>query len=243
MITANHIRCDYDDTRFIEYKSTKIAGIPLGYEYEIHTNKKPEFHKLPYGFHCEREYIHDSIFGWEIKSPVAPLFYHKYLFKKFPRLPWNLKNNGPHNSGGIHIHIQKSSQHYQDRDKIVEFLSANKQKAYLISGRCSHSFEYYSQIPECMNEVDYLDDNYDEDLIYDDPDSHYNVLNTDHDNSYEFRLFAAHPKLLLPALEMADSMFCLVREKNEITWNTWLAFIKRWPRYKNIYKRIKEVGL
>lgn len=235
MITATESgRVKYSALPLVFFKSDRRHGIPLGYEYEVHCHEANFPTNFPYGFVTAYESLGGAM-GWEIKSPVAPLYYHKYLLKKLPQIPWNRHPNGTKNQGGIHINIEKTDNPPESRDSIYKFLQENEQHIFKLSYRSSNTFKTFAKLTDFAK----YNPTGQYTLVSDDPSHYYNILSSRKPNCYEFRMFAALPHLLMPALEMADSMFMLVREQ-DITWDSWTNYIKRWPRYRNIWGHVKE---
>jgi hypothetical protein len=199
----------------------------MGFEYEIQKEDKTQRPRLPKpykvhweGLHYDYE-THEDIEGYEIKSPIAPLHYHKYLMRKhkFHNIKWN---TDPDNYGGIHINISNDIPNAQDRrDKIVDWLTNNYDDMHQLSGRQKHHFLHYAKINEhCQH--------------------YYHILSTRKTMAYELRMFHAQPHLLLPALEFADSTFMLATEAGAITMDKWIKFINRWPRYRSIANHVRN---
>jgi hypothetical protein len=69
---------------------------------------------------------------------------------------------------------------------------------------------------------------------------HYGIINRENPNRFEFRMFAAQKHLLLPALEMADSLFSLAKEVEDITLTCWQNFISKKLKYIHIAEHLKE---
>jgi hypothetical protein len=224
MITAHEINDRWENTKWTVYKSTWRNDVPMGFEYEIQTATRWR-PKLPDIFKVEWELLaysgwDGSVHGYEIKSPVAPLHYHKYLIRKhnFKNIKWC---RDPKNKGGIHVNISRNIRNgLKRRDKIAEFALQNRDDMYLLSGRPEESFNEYAN-PTI--------DSY----------HYYNFISTRKSEAFELRMFHAQPQLLLPALEFADSTFMLATEDGAITIDKWIKFINRWPRYRNIAQHVR----
>jgi len=219
---------DKDNSRFIkwtEYKSTLVRTIPMGFEYEIERTSQYAKPKLPDGFVVQWEGLHwDNglqICGYEIKSPIAPLHYHKYLLRRyFKDIKWCYD---PENHGGIHVNVSTSIRRGRERrDKIADFALKYRDEMQQISGRSEYSFNKYANVElEAPN--------------------YYSFISTRKTHAFELRMFHAQPHLLLPALEFTDSMFELAdHEAGGITMDSWLRYINRWPRYRSISQHVRH---
>jgi hypothetical protein len=224
LITAHEISDRWESTKWTIYKSTWRNDVPMGFEYEIQTATRWR-PKLPDTYKVAWEGIAynygEATYGYEIKSPVAPLHYHKYLIRKhnFKDIKWCLD---PKNKGGIHINISRTIHNGERRrDKIAEFALQNKDDMCLLSGRPEESFNEYANLTV-------------------DSRHYYNFISTRKSNAFELRMFHAQPQLLLPALEFADSTFMVATEAGAITMDKWIKFINRWPRYRNIAAHVRN---
>jgi hypothetical protein len=225
LITAHEINDRWERTKWTVYKSTWRNDVPMGFEYEIQTAtrwkpKLPDIYKVDWELLAYSGYC-DSVHGYEIKSPVAPLHYHKYLLRKhnFKDIKWCLD---PKNKGGIHINISRSIRNgHKRRDKIAEFALQNKDDMCLLSGRPEELFNEYANVTIPSNH-------------------YYNFISTRKSEAFELRMFHAQPQLLLPALEFADSTFILASEDGAITMDNWIKFINRWPRYRSIAQHVRN---
>lgn len=213
----------------------------MGYEYEIanndyntdtweggHPNKAAP---LPSRFHGRYESLGNTM-GFEIKSPVAPLQYHKLrapvLFNKLNFTP--RKNN----EGGIHVHVTRPdrlSKHpwgYPTLpscdEAVFDFMFNRKVKdtfLHPISGRSRYSWNNYCEGRRT---------------------EHYGVINQRTDN-YEVRVFKAKVHLLIPALEFCDGLFSYAYSKGtsfDITVDGLIAYFNKHKKYNSISKVIKE---
>lgn len=231
----------------------------MGYEYEIDSLRYSKREsdgwgwlewtgvnnklKLPSRFYAVTESLGETM-GLEIKSPVAPLQYHKLRFAVLSRNV-NLKHSRT-NHGGIHVHVNrpdnKSGWKYQkcewgyveynafpldmnSRDQSIFMFMHNKRirDDFLrrISGRRNDSWEEYC----CGGYSD-----------------HYGVINYRQDN-YEIRVFKAKPHLLIPALEFADGIFSYAYSKTEafdLTISGLIQYLSKYKKYKNISQLISE---
>jgi hypothetical protein len=228
MITAHTFYDRFDGVSWITYKSTFNNAVPMGFEYEIVKDEQGNAPKLPDSYKVHWESIHyadngeqKSSYGYEIKSPVAPLHYHKYLLRRhrFDKINYN---TDPKNMGGIHVNVSRSIYRGRERrDKITEWLASNYDTMCQLSGRQEHHFRKYAQ-------VDVQDNHY------------YHILSCRKSFAYELRMFHAQPHLLLPALEFTDSAFMLAKKDGAITMDKWIKFINRWPRYRSIAQHVRS---
>jgi hypothetical protein len=225
MITAHEISDRWENTKWTIYKSTWRNDVPMGFEYEVAREARVQKPRLPRPYIVNWEGIDYSnncqTYGYEIKSPVAPLHYHKFLIRKhkFKDIKWN---TDPFNRGGIHVNISNDIRRgHQRRDKIADFLAANRDEMCQLSGRREEHFNLFAQ----SNCESY---------------HYYNILSTRKSTCFELRMFHAQPHLLLPALEFADSTFMLATEAGAITMDKWIKFINRWPRYRNIAQHVRN---
>lgn len=210
----------------------------MGYEYEIANSLYSRYYYcrpdspdniLPSRFLGNYESLGNTM-GFEVKSPVAPLQYHKLraptLFKKLDFTP--RKNN----EGGIHVHVtrpdRKEGSYYSqlpEQDEAIFSFMFNRQvknKFLLpISGRSRYSWNQYCEEGR---------------------DDHYGVINIRRDN-YEIRVFKAKVHLLIPALEFCDGLFSYAYSKGEafdITVDGLIQYFNRHKKYNGISKVIKE---
>jgi hypothetical protein len=167
--------------------------------------------------------------GYEIKSVIAPLKIHKLFITKyvFPNVTFNDHPNGSKNNGGIHVSTHRTRANVTDFNRVANFLHKTLKRGHAIkiSQRIPRTFDQFSpQRPydNCWGE-------------------HYNIINHQNHNRYEFRLFAAQKHLLLPALEMSDSLFTLAREVDAITMDNWTTFINSKAKYKHIAEHVEKV--
>lgn len=212
----------------------------MGYEYEIDNRKynddygrKPQNKApLPSRFQGRYESLGASN-GFEIKSPVAPLQYHKLraaiLFQKLDF------TTGTRNNGGIHVHVTRPDrQNVWPRNnydlppndiEIFKFMhDYNVKDKFLfpISGRTRYSFDEYCGSSNWA--------------------AHYGIINYRHDN-YEIRVFKAKTHLLIPALEFCDGLFSYAYSKEEpfdITVDGLITYFHRHKKYSSICKVIRD---
>jgi hypothetical protein len=197
----------------------------MGYEYELHRySPYRDRPKLPDCFMVQWEGLHyeygDQADGYEIKSPIAPLHYHKYLIRKhFGSIKWN---TDPTNWGGIHVNVSSNIPNGRKRrDLIAEFARKYSSEMQLLSGRSENSFYKYANPTH-------------------DATNYYNFLSTRKSQCFELRMFHAQPHLLLPALEFTDSMFELAAQAGAIEMDSWIKFINRWSRYQHIAAHVRS---
>ena len=209
----------------------------MGYEYEIDNRKYDTYAgrstaPLPSHFQGRFESLGGSM-GFEIKSPVAPLQYHKLraaiLFQKLDF------STGTRNNGGIHVHVTRPDRraiwpsHHRDLPpvdaKIFEFMHDRNIKdkfLFPISGRTRYSFDEYCGSSSWS--------------------AHYGIINYRTDN-YEIRVFKAKTHLLIPALEFCDGLFSYAYSKDkpfDITVDGLIAYFHRHKKYSGICKVIRD---
>lgn len=243
---------EYD---FAEYTS-KRGGFGLGYEYEIdapfqgapgnskwmsyeNEDYEQEFKRsktrrhvirdLPNHFKVSYEELGGGM-GYEIKSVVAPLSIHKMIAKRylFPNITTNNKPNGRDNGGGIHVSISRTPLTEPNHERVFDFLHRRFPAKLLsaMSERCNYSLVYCRQEEHEHNWG-----------------NHYSIINRENQNRHEFRLFAAQKHLLIPALEMLDSLFAHAQTQDPITVETWHAFTKSKLKYREIYEHTAKALL
>lgn len=220
--------------------------ILLGYEYEVDVNtagKAPFWNNrvcvnpnnplpwcpLPqeYRWHYEGMNKHTGI---EICSAVMPLREHRKVVKGFlnSEIPFNRQQSGRLNGGGIHVSVDNAGPAKTVKDKVFKLLHVGltEQELLRISKRGAESLRMWTrQFGDYKN-----------------VGSHYGVINNENYDRYEFRLFAAHPDLLMPALEMADSLFCgAMVSSPEFTLDEYRQYIDNKLRYRNIRNHLNEV--
>jgi hypothetical protein len=199
-------------------------------DWEDH-KKNPKTNRLPwaplpkeYRWHYEGM---NRIMGVEVCSPVMPLRDHRKTVPLFlnSEIPFNRKPNGKDNGGGIHVSIDAAGPAKDFKNKVFKFLHTDISYKYLlrISKRSSDQYNTW-----CRQRPG-------------DENSHYGVINNENKDRYEFRLFAAHPDLLMPALEMADSLFCSAKMVEELTLDTYRQYIDNKLRYRSIRNHLNEV--
>lgn len=193
----------------------------LGFEYEIDRADDTQ-PKVPARYHARFEHIaNPCTYGWEFKSPVAPLSYHKQTVRNFlGKVEFNREPNGIRNQGGIHVNVSKEGVTGSTYQKVKGFLfDRNLRDTFLkISKRDAGQFDQY-----CTQRDHW----------------YYGVITDRKEYAYEFRMFAALPDLLLPALEMTDSLFELSRQTERVTLDSWIGFVAGKKRYENIEREIK----
>ncbi|WFU14425.1 hypothetical protein [Bradyrhizobium sp. CB3481] len=166
--------------------------------------------------------------GYEIKSAIAPMSIHKRLIKRilFKGVSFNEHPNGPKNDGGIHVSINRDYTVNPLKDKVFPFAHNFPRQALLkISERQPETLDLYAQQhPDCPAKQA----------------ERYSVLNTANSNRFEFRLFAAQKHLLIPAIEMADSLFNAARDIEELTVETWTNYINSKVKYVDIAQHVRS---
>src|SRR4051794_38289429 len=236
------IQVPSDPLAFAVY-STKRSTILLGYEYEIdspdygppiavgwvgevdeelvriHRPRNANYHPikdLPRYYHLNYEPLGHSRMGYEIKSPVAPLSIHKVIIKRwlFPNVRFNSKPNGVHNRGSIHVSVSNNEHTSPHANKVFKFLHITMPRAFQhkLSERSLDTLNCYARQTKYADQHTAISNNANYSWK-----SHYAVINNENNNRYEFRLFAGQKHLLIPALEMADSLFQLARDVEALT--------------------------
>jgi hypothetical protein len=211
--------------KFVKYLNSKSDEILLGFEYENQSSKASTTPETPKNYVVNWEHIATNdrgggVYGWEYKSPVAPLFLHKLQVKAFRRLtPFNTQPNGKKNNGGIHVNIERNSATAPHADTVFQFLHRDFPNTQLrkLSGRSDSSFNEFCN--QNNSEWDW--------------GMYYGVITSRKSYAYELRLFAAHPDLILPSLEMGDSLFRMAQETDEITMESYRNYLNQ-PQYKNL---------
>lgn len=204
----------------------KPESILLGYEYE---NQVPQDLKqdIPKWFNQSWDpfNMHINAYGWEIRSPVAPLEFHrrvwnryfnngKFQFNREPsaEIPTGAPYGKPGGHGaGIHVSVSKTTFTNARYPKVLSLLSDHGTLQKL-SGRSLNQYTKYVK--------------------------NYNVV-YNNTNRYECRLFTAHPDLLIPALEFTESVF-LTNEDNYLGWRN---FVEASDRYSHLRDRLRELSI
>lgn len=195
---------------------------------------------LPNYFQAEYEGFGNAT-GVEIKSVVAPLFLHKQFWNRYvSKIPFDLSPNSSRNDSGIHVSISRTPFTIAQQTKVFAFLHdpANRPHFFKMSKRTQHSFDV--NCPSNPNGNRH--DTWDETLRRYVPNmsgpadwrDHYNMINTENPNRFEFRLFAAHPTLMLPALEMCDALFKMAPDYDVITMQNFRTYIGCFKKYEHI---------
>jgi hypothetical protein len=255
--------------QFATYTTKRKNELLLGYEYEIdsidygppqprnewhngsaycnHTIKVPKNFRgankdhpiktLPNFFHLSYESLGRGN-GYEIKSVIAPMSIHKQIIKRvlFPNVTFN---DDPRNAGGIHVSISRTPRTQACHERVFQFLHVDMPRPLQLklSERTKHSFDQYArQVAPPPTPYQY------------DPfappryswSSHYAIINRENHNRYEFRMFHARKHLLLPAIEMAHSLFELATETKTITMENWTSFIKKKLKYQHIADHVRQ---
>jgi hypothetical protein len=236
-------------------KHTGPNGLLIGFEYEIQSrnygaprdwtpdpvqpnrlipspsskfSKSHPIKYLPPNYQLQYEGLGGRKYGYEIKSPIAPLTIHKRIIKRFlfPNIRTNEKPNGPKNHGAIHVSISRNKFTNPHHLKVFHFLHSDAPEAFLLklSERHPDTFDLYS--PQCYN-PDYWQ-------------SHYAIINHENSNRFELRLFASRKHLLLPALEMADSLFNLATQVEKVTMEAWTRFVASKLKYADLNALVRK---
>lgn len=243
--------------QYVKYTNPEAAfEIPLGYEYELQsgpgrtndyyddrsavTRWKPV---VPEGFNVSWDPMDAGISGWEIRSLVAPLRIHKILFKKMSeendRRGSSLDQRiGPLGLGaGIHVHIEQNVKTKENAHKVFNFLhSADRTRLHLMSGRDDTRFNRYAQsFAESRRVTKEMIKNRGQQEY--NVQSHYGIINTESEKTFEMRMFAARPELIPVSLEACDSLFRLSKDVDTINFDNWYQFTAG----KEKYKELREV--
>ncbi|SHH47583.1 hypothetical protein [Bradyrhizobium erythrophlei] len=238
---------------FAKYSYKPDTEVTMGYEYEntvpgrrTYTMTEEQRNsklardlvsQLPLYFKVEYEGF-GAASGCEIKSVVAPLFLHKqFWLKKVSKIAFHMEeNNNQTNDSGIHVSVSRTPFTTAQQTKVFGFLHdpANRPLFFKMSRRTTQSFN--TNCPSNPKGNTYWDGRAYKYVHHEPPhwNDHYNMINTENRERYEFRLFAAHPTLLLPALEMCDSLFKFADIVDQITFPTWRAYIARFKKYQHI---------
>lgn len=255
---------------WVKLKNEKTKDdIPLGFEYEYESRQginvlsrcKPQL--IPYGFHMRWEDFSEEGEGIEIKSPVAPLSiqrrYHKGFMDGFNFSPIHANQT----EGGIHVHLERSHNTVSIANiyKIQYFLYQYKLACRKLSERRQDLYEKWCQHYPFRNRDSFNADKWAQLTgCYDTYSSWYHcsdkpyvrsisdhccVLNIERSQTVEFRLFAAHPTLVMPALEMAEALFVTAKKTRSqlMRWDQFIDTVKSTNRYKNLWKHIKKHDL
>lgn len=201
----------------------------IGFEYEIDSGSyMDESDTEPFDPQKVYKHYYWTIEGtgidtdcWEIKSHIAPLWHHKLTVKNFLKnTTFNENDNGDGNDGGIHVSITATNEVKRLTDKLTSLINQRNYKFFLSLSQ--RDYEQFNQW--CPPQIDTFK---------------YSLLNTGkaRGNVYEFRLFAAKPDLLIPAMEALDSMYTMARDTEvEITPQSWADYCRTKLKYKNISK-------
>lgn len=227
---------NYDFSRYILNRPLEIA---MGYEYENYDPqcrsydypKRIELTQqmrtlVPNHFKVEYEPFGGRQSGCEIKSVIAPLSIHKLLAHKLlANVPLNLSENVITNAG-IHVNIDSSGAAHTVWKKVFTFLHERSEhdNFFKLSKRTRPNFD--QNCPQRPTTLANMNRQWFSD--------HYNIINWQNTERFEFRLFSAHPTLLLPALEMADSLFKHAHDVDVITMASWRSYINRFKKYEHI---------
>lgn len=226
-------------------------NIHLGYEYEIqkgadfndYAEKKHKPKKLPKGFNVSWDPICIAWgqSGWEIRSIVAPLNFHRALWKKLASENDVEQGNLVRNGAGIHVHIENSERTRDNIHKVFHFLhNAEAEQLRKIGGRCVDQF-----VSNCRQLKDIPKKDIKKEVITREGylfSGHYGIINTESPKTFEMRLFAARPHLLIPALEAADSLCRLSEEVDDINLQNWHNFTSQFIKYRGINELIKQAA-
>lgn len=231
------------------------TDVYLGYEYELQfgdardwdnrkrNSVKPKIDIEGFNMNWESICYSRGQIGWEIRSLVAPLNFHKILWRKIlqnnPMEQGDIENNG----AGIHVHIENNERTRQNMHKVFEFLhKADFERLAKMSGRDKLALnayvkQHYKEKPIPVTEIKRNGRNASYELY-----SHCGIINSESEKTYEVRLFSARPHLLVPALEACDSLTRLSEEVDKITFENWDTYTKRHLRYKEINELIRAAA-
>jgi hypothetical protein len=194
---------------------------------------------LPNFYHLQYESLGDGLRGYEIKSPVAPLSIHKQIVKRylFPNVRFNNKPNGHQNYGGIHVSISNDKYTRPHHEKVFKFMHLDMPREFQLklSEREAKSLNTFAQ--QTKHKL-FRDANaYGSTICW---GHHYAVINRENVNRFELRLFAAQKHLLIPALEMADSLFSLAALVDKLTMENWTRFVASKLKYADLNILVKK---
>jgi hypothetical protein len=244
---------------FARYHYDTVNEITMGYEYEnTHPKrlfisnlgwdeanikeaeiKKDCLSKLPVHFQVQYESF-GAASGCEIKSVVAPLFLHKQFWNRYvSKLTLDESPNSQTNDSGIHVSVSRTPVTEAGKAAVFGFLHAleNRKLFFKISKRTGTSFNLNAPSNPNGQSQEYIDAAGRYALHTTTPPNwkhHYNIINDENTERFEFRLFAAHPTLLLPALEMMDALFKMAVTDDVITIPTFRAYISKFKKYEHI---------
>lgn len=195
------------------------------------TGKISPIRNVPNYFHVSYECL-GATDGYEIKSVIAPLCIHKHLIKRvlFKGVTFNHHPNGVKNEGGIHVSVNRDERTTALQEKVFSFVHNLPRKTLkALSERNQETLDQFARSYPTDNSVH--EDGWCE---------HYSVINYENDDRYEFRLFAAQQHLLIPAIEMADSLFEAAEKIETLTFDSWEQFIRSKLKYAAIAAHVKE---
>lgn len=222
----------YDEDFILSYGGIK-AGPMMGFEYEISIDsgdlayetydirqqRLRSFGILPSKFAVQYEGIGERDYGFEIKSPVANLETHKRLLPKLMS-NFNFKQPMQVNESGIHINV--SSQHHKQPVPFIRLVHKNRPLFKKASGRTTYSFNKYARSTGM-----------------DDYNEYFCIFSSRKSYAYEFRMFKAEPKFMLPALEMAAAVTEVCNELpnlHTLGMNCFMSKLRSSVKYKHAYK-------
>ena len=246
--------------RFAKFMNPYPNELFMGFEYEIDDGVKkhiftdtgnskktfsrnPPWTKLPTNYLVVEDY-----YKFEVQSPVAPLRIHRLQIRSFlNNTKFNTKSSENKNSGGIHINVERNNFTTRVSNNVFQFLHnpVYYDKFQKLSHRCSDSMiRWASNVktlnkfrnPEYQIKLEHLYSN----TIW----GNKNLIITAHKSyAFELRLFKALPHLLIPALEMGESLFHAADHvEAELNWDNWREYVNK-PRYKNLHNLLTSLGL
>jgi hypothetical protein len=210
------------------------AKVLLGFEYEIDNDEdeyNAPFDEETLALACPH-YIWEFEClgcrdGWEIKSHVAPLHMHRPMIERFLGIAdFNTCSNGHRNEGGIHINVSRNTFTERSHNKVFSFLHdpKNYDALFKMSKRSKDRWQNF-----CQQQPSSFYNQY------------YGIITSRKVFAFELRMFAAHPNLLIPAMEVADSLFRLAPQlDSDLTFDAWEQFTRNNPRYKGAHKLIHD---
>jgi hypothetical protein len=203
------------------------------------------FKKLPEGYHVSPETTGGRK-AYEVKSHIAPLRIHRKQTVEFlTTTNFNMEPSGLRNGGGIHVNIEKTAYTNTHFMKVGRFFHnpTHRDNLYAISGRCPDARKWCEQIPaeDRVKKYKKIYGYTDEQALSSIWAGKCAIITLSKPYAYELRLFSAHPDLLLPALETADSVFRYAAHcPSKITWDGWVRYIRQHLRYRNITALVDE---
>jgi hypothetical protein len=247
--------------------------ILMGYEYEIDVNvdklykhvererwnyenpKQFPLGPLPERYNWGTDGMGRHI-GFEIRSPVAPLVIHKRTWNKSirPVLKFNTEPNGAKNGGGIHVSTNRSTFTEKSFNKVRVFLYNHENYPFLfkLSQRDHLEWSHWCYQPPSFQQwkrgynwhvSEKEAKRYWETMYFNRTSNKYYIINACNEERFEFRMFAANPDLLIPALEMNNSLFEMAPQVESINIENWTNFLSGKFRFRGIKELVNKVSV